>query len=943
MVPEDPSHESEQELKAAFDAFCEAWSAEKPIDPELFCKDYPRCGPRLRRKIEDYLYVAQGLRGRDPGKDSGPGRQRMIEPEQVLGDFRIIREIGRGGMGEIYEAEQISLNRRVALKLLRPHLRFSSDAVKRFRREAEAGGRQSHPGIVAIHAVGEEEGIHYIAQELIEGSRSLTDWLEEKKKQGDFHPGYFQETAKIIGRVAEALHHAHSRGVIHRDIKPSNILFAENAAIKVTDFGVAKVRDAQALTRSGESAGGTYCYMSPEQAGGKQVKIDHRTDIFSLGVTLYEMLTLVRPFEGRTDQEILKRIQLHEPKDPKKLNSLIPRDLAVICLKAMEKRPEERYETMEAFSRDLGCFQNGEVIAAKPCGMVNKAWKRVRHNPLVSAALGLAVLALIAFVSILAWSLIRDARYFKTIIRLSDGYTLTILNANQERLWSLTGSLIPEMQDWLARADSLVENREEHRFQLETIRARALPYDEAMQRQDYETHPDAKTLRDTKNVCARLKGELDALESQSTTDSAGGNGEPVDFLDSLEVRLQGLRDRITRLTQRIADLEKETSKRRTWRFSNYDDQWWHDILMNLVLGMDDFVDKDKGNYHSVLHRIRFATTVEDVCGNQYKEAWEDAIESIADPEECPIYNGLRITPQPGMVPVGRDPRSDLWEFAHLLTGEVPDRNQKGRLLYGEEHGLVFVLIPGGTYSMGAIRPDADHPVGTPNVDPGCLVWEQPVHSVTVSPFFLSKYEMNQAQWLRITRENPSRYQPGEWFGDKVHTLLHPVERVSWDDCALWLPRMGLRFPSDAEWEYAARAGTTTVRWFGDDRLPGTVNLKDRFYKQYGYTRSSPGYEPEIDDGYARHAPVNSLLPNPFGLHHILGNVNEYCADNWHGNYTGAPDDGTVWTDDEKRQRVIRSCHFLAMFNYCRTAYREFADPELRASVLGIRPALSLDQ
>ena len=256
-------------------------------------------------------------------KPDGPTPKKDDKMPHIMGDFRLIREIGRGGMGTVYEAEQISLKRRVALKVLPPHLSISTDAVNRFRREAAAGGRQSHPGIVAIHAVGELEGVHFISQELVGEGVSLHDRLEELSKTGKQPLGYFREVAKLGSELADAFEHAHSTGVIHRDIKPSNILLTEQGHPKVTDFGLAKIEDALALSRTGDFSGTPY-YMSPEQAMSKRMGIDKRSDIFSLGVTLYEMLTLKRPFEGSSSQEILKKIMLFDPVPPHKANPKVP-------------------------------------------------------------------------------------------------------------------------------------------------------------------------------------------------------------------------------------------------------------------------------------------------------------------------------------------------------------------------------------------------------------------------------------------------------------------------------------------------------------------------------------------------------------------------------------------------------------------------------------------
>ena len=256
---------------------------------------------------------------------------------------------------------------------------------------------------MAIHAVGKHEGVHYIAQELVPGGRSLVDWLDDRRKGGELPRGYFREVAGIMIQVAEALEHTHASGVIHRDVKPSNILMTPEGRAKVTDFGLARVEDALALSRTGDFSG-TPFYMSPEQAASRRIGIDHRTDIFSLGVTLYEMLTLERPFQGETSQEVLRKILLHDPRDPRKANPCVPRDLAVICLKAMEKRPEERYGSMREFADDLGRFLSGDVIRARKAGVAARGMRIVRRNPILSGAVGVAMLALVSLVLYVLWS-----------------------------------------------------------------------------------------------------------------------------------------------------------------------------------------------------------------------------------------------------------------------------------------------------------------------------------------------------------------------------------------------------------------------------------------------------------------------------------------------------------------------------------------------------------
>ncbi|MHC4943722.1 MAG: serine/threonine-protein kinase [Planctomycetota bacterium] len=328
MPPEKDNTPRMERIAAALAKFEEAWFAGRPEDVEAFIAAHPDCGPGLRAEIEDFLFVAERLRmkGFEDEAAAGAFLEQLKSLPNVLGDFRILGEIGRGGMGVVFEAEQISMRRKVALKILPAHLSFSPQAILKFRREAEAGGRQSHSGLVSIFAVGEHEGVHFIAQELVEGGVTVADKLEKACAIDELPRGYFRDCALLIAEVAEALAQAHAAGVIHRDIKPSNILLTREAQPKVTDFGLAKVEDALALSRSGDFAGTPY-YMSPEQVASRRTGIDHRTDIYSLGVTLYEMLTLVRPFEADTTQEVLKKVLLDEPRDPHKRSPHVPRDL----------------------------------------------------------------------------------------------------------------------------------------------------------------------------------------------------------------------------------------------------------------------------------------------------------------------------------------------------------------------------------------------------------------------------------------------------------------------------------------------------------------------------------------------------------------------------------------------------------------------------------------
>ncbi len=328
-------------------------------------------GPR--RRGGRHLMVEQSGGGR-----SEPGAARR------LGDFTLLRLLGKGSQGEVWEARQESLGRAVALKILPPQLTFSEERLQRFQREAEAGGRLSHAGIVTVHAIGEHQGVHFIAQELVPGGRTLADVLDEARRLPELPADWHDRMTDLFAQVAEALHAAHEVGVVHRDVKPGNILLTQDGRPKVADFGLALVQDELSLSHTGDLAGTPY-YMSPEQVSGARAGLDHRTDIFSLGSSLYEALTLNRPFTGDR-QQIMEGILQRDPPDPRRAHRHVPRDLAVICLKALEKPPVRRFATAGAMAADLRRVLAGEAIHARPPGPLVRAGKWAHRHPRVSAA-----------------------------------------------------------------------------------------------------------------------------------------------------------------------------------------------------------------------------------------------------------------------------------------------------------------------------------------------------------------------------------------------------------------------------------------------------------------------------------------------------------------------------------------------------------------------------
>jgi serine/threonine protein kinase len=349
-------------------------------------------------------------------------------PSDRLGDFRLLREIGRGGMGVVYEAEQVSLGRRVALKVLPRQALLDPEAVERFRRESRAAARLHHTNIVPVFGTGEQDGLHYFVMQLIPGQslHALIGKLELMGPDGaaarepaargllsghfadpgaegaasSSGPGrrYWQCVARIGVQVAEALAHAHAHGILHRDVKPSNLLLDPDGTVWVTDFGLAKEEAAPNLTRS-DLFIGTLRYAPPERCRGQS---DARGDVYGLGLVLYELLAFRPAFPATDRATLLHQVVATEPPRPRQLNPGVPYDLETVVLKAIAKDPAHRYQSAADLAEDLRRFGDDRPVRARRVTAPERLWRWCRRNPLaaglllavtLSAALGLAQLA----------------------------------------------------------------------------------------------------------------------------------------------------------------------------------------------------------------------------------------------------------------------------------------------------------------------------------------------------------------------------------------------------------------------------------------------------------------------------------------------------------------------------------------------------------------------
>jgi tetratricopeptide (TPR) repeat protein len=316
------------------------------------------------------------------------------DPPTVPG-YEVLGELGRGGMGIVFKARQESLDRLVALKVVLSG-QFAGDQERvRFRTEALAVARLSHPNVVQVFEVGESQGHPYLALEYVAGG-SLADQLHD----GPLPP---RPAAELVERLARAVQAAHDKGVVHRDLKPANVLLSTDGTPKIADFGLAKRLDAPiAATQSGAILG-TPAYMAPEQAGGKTTEVGPGVDVWALGVLLYECLTGRVPFQGRTTTDTILRVLSDEPPPPRKLEPTVPRDLETIALKCLRKAPAQRYASAAELADDLRRFLHGDPIRARPLSLRERLWRRRRR--LLAAGLALLLLALlgVAVQALLGW------------------------------------------------------------------------------------------------------------------------------------------------------------------------------------------------------------------------------------------------------------------------------------------------------------------------------------------------------------------------------------------------------------------------------------------------------------------------------------------------------------------------------------------------------------
>ena len=780
-------------------------------------------------------------------------------------------------MGSVYLAVQETLSRRVALKVIREDRLQDTALRERFRREALAIADLRHPGICVVHDVGEVEGTPYLAMQFVEGeslgerirrlrSEGPRSGPEERADGSSSGPRTQREQRSVyelLAKVARAVHFAHEHGVVHRDLKPGNILLDAGGDPVVLDFGLAAAKQWETetqLTVSGSPIG-TPGYMPPELVRPHGRETSPRSDIFSLGVILYECLTLERPFRGQGEAEVYESIERDPVPDPRRHNPTLPRDAVAVLERAMEKAPRRRYGTAAEFADELDRLSRGEPVLARRITSFGRTWRWARQNPLAAALILLLSLLVVAAFGAARLLSSRQQQFdmLANVVRLGE------TRSQESQLYPAWPERREAIEGWLeGPAASLVA---------------ALP------------------------AIDRALSEIESLEGEAPdADTAAG---------FLYETLRGLSEEIAQLRERDV-----VSVRRSLDWAGS------------VAGLTQAHPDAPASWAEAREAIRAA----------------DGVRASTLYADC----DLELVPQMGLVPIGANPVTKLWEFYHLRSA-VPEDDQgsaarlrvpkpdpsTGRYEVGEQTGIIFVLLPGGSSWIGAQSGD---PSG-PNYDIDAARNEGPPREVTLAPFFLAAHELTQGQWVRLSGgPNPCRMRggSGEMIQPPGTDLRHPVEQVDWYDARGLLRRFGLELPTEAQWEYAARAGAQTAFFTGADlaSLRGHANLRDK--TSFEAIRWW-GPADDIVDGFVMHAPVGSFLPNAFGLHDMHGNVFEWSLDGGEFSMPLREGDGARLID-QGYPPAMRGGSFATPYTMARCSSRMPFSPRMLIHHLGCRAA-----
>jgi len=856
------------ELEAELRSVAADWSAvlgdavPDPVPADFVLKVFDRHGDSLLDENDSAVPLA------------GDTPLEPLVPEHPR--YEVLEELGRGGMGAVFRARDRSLARDLAMKV--PLGRgaagtgsgapeVSARRLRRFLGEAQITGQLDHPGVVPVHDLGLDGADRVYFTMLLVRGRSLEEifHLARERREG----WSLTRLLGVLQSVGETVAYAHSRGVVHRDLKPDNVLVGRFGEVYVMDWGLAH-------------AGGSSVPGGSEADEVIPIASSRLTRAGAvLGTPAYmppeQALGLVGALGPRADIYSLGALLYHgltgQPPFGRAPGSSALADLAAE-IASHEPTPVSRLaprtpgELVSICEKAMA--RNPADRYADPLELVEDLRAFLDGRPVRASGAG-------AWAQLWKWG--RRNRAFAASLLVG---LLAII------AFLLTAMWLERRKTETLRDLSDIQVVEELRVSAEECEGwfvHPLQIDEMLA---WLERADSLAARIPEHCgrSNRIARELGRAPSRSGS-SAGPTEIPAERLELL----------------------------------------WEQKTHDQIVGRFEHLVGEGGTRDRVLSDLDWAHRVYTESIADHAKRWEAAIEEI---ERSPHYGGLRIHPQVGLVPLGLDPASGLAEFAHLRTARwvngafvLPERHE-GHFDPAEDLPLIFVLLPGGSACVGAARPEDASPEGCPNVDPQALKDEAPVDVVALAPFFLSKYEITCGQYRRLVGRTPG-FGDSEDGAEALPSPTLPQADVGWSEALIPLTRHCLTFPTEAQWEYAARGGTTTVWWTGDEEetLRGAANLC---------------VGDELDP-FPGPAPVGSFRPNPFGLYDVHGNVVEYCLDDY-GPYYYVAERDTGRRFPTSGQQTARGGSYASPPCQARSAWR--GDRGDRGREVGWRPARRLD-
>ena len=892
-----------------------------------------------------------------------------FEPEtskHIAQKYQILHQIGKGGMGTIYQAVQGDLQRHIALKT--PN---TKKLHRRFIEEAVVTAYVNHSNIIPVHdLISDHNGVSMIMQ-LIEGK----PW---DKHIQNMHQEYTQQIPDEIFdieferfiKTCEAVEFSHSKGVLHNDIKSENIMVGSYGDLLLMDWGCATTTPHLTTptisilnSNTIHSPFGTPIYMSPEQACGDGKNIGPWSDIYLLGGLLYELLEGQPPRKKEAIEIVVQKAidgicepfsKTHDPY------------LQTIAEKCLQSKIEDRYQSMKELLEDLREFyktRDAFQLLQRAKHDFDICKESIQNKVHSTRSLLLELVENInSFEQVYQLKPLEEAitGKYKSIellcelaIQLGDVYLAEayVTSLPSDKTYQILRKQIEEKKNDIQRA-SVRDKQNKLRLQFLLIAIVSLIIVGYSEIYEQKNLAQTNALRAEKIAQATLKN-LDDIQTLSESHHSKKLIQETDLLwPTLPKMIPSIDEWIKQVdiihqsvVSNHESLQKEEQELQQRKIQLLPELWNSDKIITILEWRIELrrqllqdIDTLETDWKPKLQKRKELAQeiVEKTIGQ--KEIWEFAIQDIQNADH---YNGLTISPQLGLIPLEVN-QQGYWEFAHLISGEAPtQKDQLGNWIIHENTAIVLVLLPEATFWMGS-----DKTIDTKgNFDPNTRDIESPSHQVHVDAFFMSKYELNQAQWLRVMNSNSSAYLPRQIHGNQEITLLHPVEHMTYEQAYTVSQRFDLQIPTEAQWEYANRSGTQSVYWSGNTirTLQGKANISDAGGQKLG-APSSWKFEEELFDNHIVHAPIGSFAPNKFGLHDTVGNVWEWCRDHF-GSYTFPTDhkDGLRKIPTEERVYVFRGGGFRSTSIHARSAdrYSIYAS-DYNAYDLGIRLSRAIE-